>query len=182
MELNRGDGSLGTFLGVQAGLAMRSIAMLGSEEHQQRWLPEMARIQKLGAFALTEPEHGSDSIALESTARRERDDYVIDGRKRFISNAGVADFYTVFARTGKREDGRAEISAFIVSARMPGFSVAERTEMIAPHPIGEEHPADYACDEVRRGGAVASRAGKRIGGAAVCAGTREYVALHHGTH
>ena len=63
--------------------------------------------------------------------------YVIDGRKRFISNAGIADFYTVFARTGTRDDGRAEISAFIVSARMPGFSVAERTEMIAPHPIGE---------------------------------------------
>src|SRR5207237_7017803 len=59
------------------------------------------------------------------------------GRKRFISNAGVADFYTAFARTGTREDGRAEISAFVVSARMSGFAVAERTEMIAPHPIGE---------------------------------------------
>ena len=63
MELNRGDGSLGTFLGVQAGLAMRSIAMLGSEEQKQRWLPAMARVDKLGAFALTEPDHGSDSVA-----------------------------------------------------------------------------------------------------------------------
>jgi glutaryl-CoA dehydrogenase len=64
MELNRGDGSLGTFLGVQAGLAMQSIAMLGSEEQKQRWLPGMARLEQLGAFALTEPDHGSDSMAV----------------------------------------------------------------------------------------------------------------------
>ena len=70
MELSRGDGSLATFLGVQSGLAMKSIAMLGSEEQKQRWLPEMARLQKLGAFALTEPDHGSDSVALETTATR----------------------------------------------------------------------------------------------------------------
>jgi acyl-CoA dehydrogenase len=74
---------------------------------------------------------------LKTVARKEDDAYVIDGRKRFISNAGVADFYTVFARTGTRSDGRAEISAFIVSARMPGFSVSEKTQMMAPHPIGE---------------------------------------------
>ena len=73
MELNRGDGSLGTFLGVQAGLAMQSIAKLGSEEQKQRWLPGMARMEKLGAFALTEPLHGSDSVALETSARRDGD-------------------------------------------------------------------------------------------------------------
>ena len=70
MEVNRGDGSLGTFLGVQAGLTMRSIAMFGTEDQKEQWLPEMARVEKIGAFALTEPEHGSDSIALETTARR----------------------------------------------------------------------------------------------------------------
>src|SRR5262245_62925973 len=70
MELNRGDGSLGTFLGVQSGLAMRSIAMLGSEEQKKRWLPPMAALEQLGAFALTEPMHGSDSVALETTAQR----------------------------------------------------------------------------------------------------------------
>ena len=75
MELNRGDGSLGTFLGVQAGLAMQSIAMLGSEEQKQRWLPGMARLQKLGAFALTEPLHGSDSVALETSASRDGSDW-----------------------------------------------------------------------------------------------------------
>jgi glutaryl-CoA dehydrogenase len=70
MELHRGDGSLGTFLGVRAGLAMKSIAMLGSEEQKQRWLPAMARCEKIGAFALTEPRHGSDSVALETTRGR----------------------------------------------------------------------------------------------------------------
>jgi glutaryl-CoA dehydrogenase len=69
MELHRGDGSLGVFLGVHAGLAMQSIAMCGSDEQKQRWLPDMARMDKLGAFALTEPDHGSDSVALETSAR-----------------------------------------------------------------------------------------------------------------
>ena len=84
MELNRGDGSLGTFLGVQAGLAMKSIALLGSEEQKQRWLPAMARLEKLGAFALTEPDHGSDSVALETSAVLDGDAYVINGAKRWI--------------------------------------------------------------------------------------------------
>jgi glutaryl-CoA dehydrogenase len=79
MELNRGDGSLATIVGVQSGLAMKSIAMLGSEEQKQRWLPDMARFDTLGAFALTEPAHGSDSILLETTARRDGDSYVIKG-------------------------------------------------------------------------------------------------------
>jgi glutaryl-CoA dehydrogenase len=73
MELSRGDGSIGTFVGVQAGLAMRSIASCGSEEQKQRWLPPMARLERIGAFALTEPDHGSDSVSLETTARRDGD-------------------------------------------------------------------------------------------------------------
>jgi glutaryl-CoA dehydrogenase len=81
LELNRGDGSLGTFLGVQAGLAMQSIAMLGSEAQKHRWLPQMAAVDALGAFALTEPDHGSDSVGLETSARREGDSWMLDGRK-----------------------------------------------------------------------------------------------------
>jgi glutaryl-CoA dehydrogenase len=81
MELNRGDGSLGTFLGIQAGLAMQSIAMLGSDEQKQRWLPPMAQLDKLGAFALTEPAHGSDAVALETSARRDGGDWVLNGQK-----------------------------------------------------------------------------------------------------
>ncbi len=82
MELHRGDGSLGVFLGVHAGLAMLSIAMCGSEEQKARWLPDMARMDKLGAFALTEPQHGSDSVALETSARRSR------GMGRWVGAAG----------------------------------------------------------------------------------------------
>src|ERR1043165_2582963 len=91
MELHRGDGSLGVFLGVHAGLAMMSIAICGSEEQKQRWLPAMARMEKLGAFALTEPDHGSDSVALETSARADGDSWVLTGRKRWIGLGTVAD-------------------------------------------------------------------------------------------
>ena len=98
MELSRGDGSLGTLLGVQAGLAMPAIAMFGSEEQKQRWLPPMARLEKIGAFALTEPEHGSDAVILEATARREGGQWVLNGRKRWIGNAVWCDVIVLFAR------------------------------------------------------------------------------------
>jgi glutaryl-CoA dehydrogenase len=116
MELNRGDGSLGTLLGVQSGLAMKSIAMLGSEEQKQRWLPPMARLEKLGAFALTEPDHGSDSVALETSARLDGDEYVIDGAKRWIGNGTVADVIVVWARG---EDG--QVHGFLVEKGTPGY-------------------------------------------------------------
>jgi glutaryl-CoA dehydrogenase len=117
MELNRGDGSLGTLVAVQAGLAMRSIHMLGSEEQKQRWLPEMARMQKLGAFALTEPEHGSDSVALETTASREGDEYVINGAKRWIGMASLADVVVVWARD--LADGN--VKGFLVEPPTSGY-------------------------------------------------------------
>src|ERR1700744_1519777 len=86
MELHRGDGSLGVFLGVHAGLAMESIALCGSEEQKARWLPDMASMSKLGAFALTEPEHGSDSVALATLARPVKGQgggpWALSGRKR----------------------------------------------------------------------------------------------------
>jgi glutaryl-CoA dehydrogenase len=117
MELCRGDLSLGTFLGVQAGLAMRSIAMHGSEEQKQRWLPAMARVEKIGAFALTEPDHGSDSIALETTARREGDSYVIKGAKKWIGNGTIADVVVVWARDVA--DG--QVKGFLVEKGTPGY-------------------------------------------------------------
>jgi glutaryl-CoA dehydrogenase len=116
MELSRGDGSLGTVFGVQSGLAMRSIYMFGSEEQKQRWLPAMARLEKLGAFALTEPDHGSDSVSLETTARREGDEYVIDGAKRWIGNGSVADVVVVWARG---EDGK--VQGFLVEQGTAGM-------------------------------------------------------------
>lgn len=117
MELNRGDGSLGTFLGVQAGLAMRSISMLGSEEQRERWLPRMARLDTIGAFALTEPEHGSDSVALETTARRDGEAWVLDGRKKWIGNGTIADLVVVWARD--TEDG--QVKGFLVPRETPGY-------------------------------------------------------------
>ena len=117
MELNRGDGSLGTFLGVQAGLAMRSIAMFGSPEQKQRWLPGMAQLEKLGAFALTEPLHGSDSVALETSARRDGGEWVIDGEKKWIGNGTIADVVVVWAR----DVADRQVKGFLVEKGTPGF-------------------------------------------------------------
>jgi glutaryl-CoA dehydrogenase len=117
MELNRGDGSLGTFLGVQAGLAMRSIAMLGSPEQRERWLEPMARLEKIGAFAMTEPEHGSDAVALETTARPDGDGWVLDGAKRWIGNGTIADVVVVWARSS--EDG--QVKGFLVEPSSSGY-------------------------------------------------------------
>jgi glutaryl-CoA dehydrogenase len=123
MELNRGDGSLGTFLGVQAGLAMQSIAMLGSEAQKQRWLPEMAQLSKIGAFALTEPTHGSDSVALESTARRDGDTWTINGAKKWIGNGSIADVVVVWAR----DVADRQVKGFLVEKGTPGY-VATKIE------------------------------------------------------
>jgi len=117
MELNRGDGSLGTFHAVQAGLAMRSIWMLGSEEQKQRWLSPMARLEKLGAFALTEPRHGSDAVALETTAVPDGDGYLLTGEKRWIGNGTIADVVVVWARD--TTDGK--VRGFLVEKGSPGY-------------------------------------------------------------
>jgi glutaryl-CoA dehydrogenase len=120
MELHRGDGSLGTFLGVQAGLAMKSIAMLGSEEQKERWLPALASLEAIGAFALTEPAHGSDSVSLETTARRDGAGWVIDGEKRWIGNGSIADVVVVWARS--EEDG--QVKGFLVETGADGYRAA----------------------------------------------------------
>src|SRR3954451_25183359 len=117
MELNRGDGSLATFLGVQAGLGMRAIALHGSEEQKARWLPAMSRLDAIGAFALTEPHHGSDSIALETGVCRDGDDWVIDGAKRWIGNGTIADVVVTWAR-----DEEGEVRGFLVEKDTPGMT------------------------------------------------------------
>jgi glutaryl-CoA dehydrogenase len=123
MELNRGDGSLGTFVGVQAGLAMQSIALLGTEDQKQRWLPPMARLEKLGAFALTEPTHGSDSVALETSARRDGGEWVINGAKKWIGNGTIADVTVVWAR----DTAHGQVKGFLVEKGTPGYH-AERID------------------------------------------------------
>jgi glutaryl-CoA dehydrogenase len=127
LEMSRGDGSVNTFIGVQSGLAMGSIALLGSEEQKQRWLPPMAALDKIGAFGLTEPEHGSDSVALETSARRDGDHWVLNGAKRWIGNAGIADVVVVWARD--TDDGR--VKAFVVEKRPDGrYPDGYSTELI----------------------------------------------------
>jgi acyl-CoA dehydrogenase len=122
---------------VMQGLGTYAIARAAPDHVRDFWLSRATNGKAIAAFALTEPNAGSDVAAIETTARRDGETYVIDGRKRFISNAGIADFYTVFAKTGTREDGRPALSAFVVSSKMQGFRVVERTSLIAPHPIGE---------------------------------------------
>lgn len=118
MELNRGDGSLGTFLGVQAGLAMRSIAMHGSDEQREQYLPSMAHLATIGAFALTEPDHGSDIAGgLATTATRDGDAWRLNGTKRWIGNGTIADIVVVWARDVA--DG--QVKGFLVPGDADGY-------------------------------------------------------------
>ncbi|MBV9944294.1 MAG: acyl-CoA dehydrogenase family protein [Solirubrobacterales bacterium] len=142
MELHRGDGSLGTFLGVQSGLAMKSIDLLGSEEQKQRWLPAMAQLEAIGAFALTEPTHGSDSVALETSARHDGDEWVLDGAKRWIGNASIADVVVVWARSD--EDG--QVKGFLVEKDMPGFTAVTMQGKAAARAIWQ---AEISLEDVR---------------------------------
>jgi glutaryl-CoA dehydrogenase len=142
MELHRGDGSLGTFLGVQSGLAMKSIALLGSEEQKSLWLPAMAKLDAIGAFALTEPAHGSDSVGLETSARRDGDGWVLDGSKRWIGNGSIADVVVVFARSD--EDG--QVKGFLVERDMPGF---DATTMVGKGASRAIWQAEIRMDGVR---------------------------------
>jgi glutaryl-CoA dehydrogenase len=119
MELARADGSVCTFLGVHSGLAMQAVARLGSGEQRQRWLPAMARLEKIGAFALTEPRHGSDAVALETRARRDGDHFVLDGAKRWIGNASIADLVIVWAR-----DDAGKVGGFVVERGTPGLQAS----------------------------------------------------------
>jgi len=110
-----------------------AISLFGTDELQQEYLTAVRSGEKLAAFALTEPEAGSDVAAISSSAVLDGDDYILNGEKTFISNGGIAGFYTVFARTGG--PGAKGISAFILDADTPGLEIAERIEVIAPHPL-----------------------------------------------
>jgi glutaryl-CoA dehydrogenase len=116
MEVSRGDGSLGTVIAVQGGLAMRSIAYFGSQEQKDRWLGPLARGEEFGAFALTEPDHGSDSVSLETTAVRDDDEFVLNGEKKWIGNGSVGGVTVVWAR-----DEQGNVRGFLVRQDTPGY-------------------------------------------------------------
>ncbi len=128
LELSRVDPSMATFFGVHSGLAMGSIVLLGSPEQRDRWLPDMFTMKKIGAFALTEPQGGSDVAGgLETTARREGDTWVLDGAKRWIGNATFADLTIVWARD--TEDG--SVKGFVVEQDNPGFTATKMEGKLA---------------------------------------------------
>ena len=125
---------LADFVLAMQGLGSGAISLAGSEALKAQILPRVARGDLIMAFALSEPEAGSDVAAMACCAREDGDSYILDGDKTWISNGGIADVYTVFARSGEAPGARG-ISAFAVFADTPGLEIAERIEVIAPHPL-----------------------------------------------
>ena len=125
---------LADFAFAMQGLGSGAISLAGTPEQKARWLPRVTAGQAIAAFALSEPDAGSDVAAMQCAARIEGERAVLDGEKTWISNGGIADFYVVFARSGEAPGSRG-ISAFIVEAATPGFEIAERIDVIAPHPL-----------------------------------------------
>ncbi|APW42879.1 acyl-CoA dehydrogenase family protein [Rhodoferax saidenbachensis] len=126
---------LADFAFAMQGLGSGAISLAGTDAQKNAYLPRVAAGEAIAAFALSEPDAGSDVAAMQCSARIEGDFAVLNGTKTWISNGGIADFYVVFARSGEAEGARG-ISAFIVDATTPGFSVPERIDVIAPHPLG----------------------------------------------
>lgn len=117
------------------GLGSYGISLAGTEEQKQKYLPKVARGEYIAAFAITEPNAGSDTGSMQTTAIEDGDSFIINGAKRFISNAGIAHFYTLFAKTDPNA-GNKGVSAFILDANTPGITIKPQ-QLIAPHPIGE---------------------------------------------
>ncbi|WP_417843261.1 acyl-CoA dehydrogenase family protein [Thalassospira sp.] len=131
--LARHDG-LADFAFAMQGLGSGAISLFGTDAQKAEWLPQVRNGTALAAFALTEPQSGSDVANITLSATRDGDSFVLNGEKTWISNGGIAGFYVVFARTGEG-DGAKGLSAFIVSGDTPGLEIAERLETIAPHPL-----------------------------------------------
>jgi alkylation response protein AidB-like acyl-CoA dehydrogenase len=133
-ETLAGFSALADFAFAMQGLGSAPIALYGSDELQRRYLPRVAAGKALAAFAISEPEAGSDVAAMRTTAARDGAGWIIDGEKTWISNAGLADFYVVFTRLP--EAGEKGFGAFVVDAGAAGLAVRERIEVMAPHPLG----------------------------------------------
>jgi acyl-CoA dehydrogenase len=153
-------GGLADFAFAMQGLGSGAIALYGSQALKQRYLPRVGRGECIAAFALSELDAGSDVAAIATTARPDGDHYVLDGSKTWISNGGIADFYTVVARTGEAP-GAKGLSAFAVDAGSRGLEIAERIGVMAPHPLatlcfaGCRVPAAHRLGEAGQGFKVA---------------------------
>lgn len=155
--LARHDG-LADFAFAMQGLGTGAISLFGSAEQQAEWLPRTRSGEAMSAFALTEPQSGSDVASSTMTAEKDGNGFVLDGRKTWISNGGIADVYTVFARTGEAP-GAKGLSAFVVPADTAGLKVEERLDVMAPHPLATLH-----FDQVRvPGSALIGEAGRGFG-------------------
>ena len=126
---------LADFAFAMQGLGSGVLSLAGPPALKDAWLPRVARGEAIAAFALSEPDAGSDVGAMTTRARRDGDHWVLDGCKTWISNGGIADFYVVFARSDPDSKGARGISAYFVEADAPGLSIAERIDVIAPHPL-----------------------------------------------
>ena len=126
---------LADFSFIMQGLGSGPISIFGSDEQKSTFLPGIAAGERIAAFALSEPDSGSDVAAMKTEAKLDGDTYVINGTKTLISNAGIADQYTVIARTGEAP-GAGGLSAFVVEAENPGLEITERFRVVAPHPLG----------------------------------------------
>ncbi|AZS44772.1 acyl-CoA dehydrogenase family protein [Microbacterium oleivorans] len=147
MEVSRGDGSLGTVLAVQGGLALRTLALFGSEAQQERWLLPVARFEVPAAFALTEPDHGSDSVSLETVARRDGDDWVLRGEKKWIGNGASGGITFVWARIdADGDEHHGAVRCFLVEQDRPGYT---GTVIAGKGSLRGIHQAHIALDDVR---------------------------------
>ena len=144
---------LADFAFAMQGLGSGAISLAGTEAQKQRYLARVAKGEAIAAFALSEPEAGSDVAAMSCSAERVGDDYVINGEKTWISNGGIADFYVVFVRTGEAPGARG-ITALIVDAQTPGLAIAERIDVIAPHPLARLKFTDCRAPVAQRVGAA----------------------------
>ncbi|MEK8029892.1 acyl-CoA dehydrogenase family protein [Ideonella sp. DXS29W] len=153
---------LADFAFAMQGLGSGAISLAGTPAQKARWLPRVASGDAIAAFALSEPDAGSDVAAMQCVARIEGDVAILDGEKTWISNGGIADVYVVFVRTGEAPGSRG-LSAFVVEAGTPGFEIAERIDVIAPHPLarlrfsGCRVPLGHRIGEAGEGFKVAMR-------------------------
>ena len=144
---------LADFAFAMQGLGSGAISLAGTPEQKQRYLPRVADGSAIAAFALSEPDAGSDVAAMSCAATLDGDHYVLNGEKTWISNGGIADFYVVFVRTGEAPGARG-ITALIVDAQTPGLAIAERIDVIAPHPLARLRFTDCRVPAAQRVGAA----------------------------